>query len=105
MDYTALDDIMEREGASRNPALEATLQEDYNRLGMNTGGPFMVTRAYVKGDVVVEVQENVTPEDLGGYTASVTHPAVAVVRNDDGRVTCAARDHDLVADLVVQMSA
>lgn len=71
--------------------------------GMHENGPYVVHHVFTKGDVVVTIEQNTAPEDLGGMTAVVTHPPCAIIASPKGRVAFNPDDTDLAAALLDEL--
>lgn len=71
---------------------------------LSHNGDYTVHDVFTKGDVVITVEQNQAPEDLGGLTAVVTHPPVAVIASPKGRVAFNPADVDLAEILVNDLS-
>lgn len=100
----ALNTLLTGLGFKNDPADAAKFQAEQHGKGANTGGTYTVTDCLIKGNVVVHVEQNQATEDVSGMTATVQHPAVAVITSPKG--TCAFNPNDLVAAkaLVAELS-
>ena len=104
--YATLDLLASTEDWARSEALEADGQAEADNLEMNQPThPYALKRVYVVGDIQVRIEENVTPEDMGGYVASVKHPPVARVTNGVVTVNVNPYDTELLKMIVEQMAA
>jgi len=71
---------------------------------MHDNGPYDVRQVFTKGDVVVLVEQNTAPEDMGGMSAVVSHPACAIIESPKGRVAFNPEDVELAENLVNELS-
>lgn len=72
--------------------------------GAGNGGEFSVDNVFTKNNVKVTVQQNSATEDVGGLSAVVTHPPVAVVESPKGRVAFNPSDVALAEVLIAELS-
>jgi hypothetical protein len=72
--------------------------------GMHDNGPYVVHHVFTKGDVVVVIEQNTAPEDMGGMSAIVSHPACAIIESPKGRVAFNPDDVELAGNLVDELS-
>lgn len=98
------DEALLSQGFTLDEASRSAAQQNADAQGMSVNGPYVVESVHVKGDVLVSVERNQSPEDLGGYTALVTHPALAVVTSPKGRIACNPNDVELVLSVVGDLS-
>lgn len=68
-------------------------------------GGYKILHQVKKGTTVVTIEQNVANEDLGGFTAQVTYPEVAVIEVGALRVACNAKDPDLIESVVAELEA
>lgn len=71
---------------------------------LSANGDYVVHDVFTKGDVVVTVEQNSSPEDLGGLTAQITHPPVAIAVSPKGRVAFNPEDLELAAAIVADLA-
>lgn len=90
----ALSTLLTGEGFQNDPADAAKFQSEQHAKGANNGGTYTVTDCFKKGNVVIHVEQNQASEDVSGMTATVQHPAVAIIESPKGR--CAFNPSDLV---------
>lgn len=100
----ALADTLTALGFTADAQAKAVAEENAEAQGLSTNGDYTVHDVYTKGDVVVTVEQNQAPEDLGGLSALVTHPPVAVVASPKGRVAFNPADVDLAVRLVAELA-
>lgn len=91
-------------GFSNDPSDAAALESEKHESGANTGGAYSVIACMKKGDVTVHVEQNQASEDIGGMSAVVTHPAVALIESPKGRCAFNPNDLELAKALVTELS-
>lgn len=72
--------------------------------GAGSGGEFSVNHVFTKNQIKVTVEQNSATEDVGGLSAVVTHPPVAVIESPNGRVAFNPSDVALAEVLIAQLS-
>lgn len=100
----ALTTLLTGLGFSNDPADAAKLQADQHAKGANTGGTYTVSDCLKKGNVVIHVEKNQATEDVSGMTATVQHPAVAIIESPKGRAAFNPSDLELAKALVTELS-
>lgn len=83
--------------------LQAAVQ-NAEAQGLSLNGRYEVHSVLTKGDVIVTVEQNEAPENIGGLDAVVTHPACAVVASPKGRVAFNPEDISLGLQLVAELA-
>lgn len=97
----ALADALINRGFINDTALQSGLTQIAADLGMGENGSYKVLACYSKGDVSVTVEQNQSPEVLGGgMSAVVTHPPLAIVVGPKGRIAANPDDIELVVSLI-----
>lgn len=101
---SALTDKLVELGFTEDKDAHKAQEQNAAALGMSDNGDYTVHHVLTKDDVIVHVEQNVAPEDLGGLTAVVTHPAVAVIASPKGRVAFNPEHTEIVEHLVNELS-
>lgn len=102
-----MDDLIQHlkeQGFEEDAAGRQAAQQNAEAQGMGANGEYTVLDVLTRGEVVVTIEQNQAPEDVGGLTAVVTHPPLAIVASPKGRVAANPEDVTLVAALVDQLS-
>lgn len=92
------------EGFVADETSRDAVQQNAEAQNMSLNGAYLVLNVYVRNDVLVTIEKNESPEDLGGYTAIIQHPALAIVTSPKGRVAVNPTDVDLVLSVVSDLS-
>lgn len=101
----ALADTLLGLGFSRDADSKRAAESNAEANGMSRNGPYTVQDVFVRGDVVITVEQNQSPEDFGGgMTAVITHPPLAIIASPKGRVAFNPQDVPLAQSLVDQFS-
>lgn len=87
-----------------DPTFRDGLMQFAVALDLSANGTYVVHNCYVKGDVSVAVEQNQCPEDLGGLSALVTHPPLAIAVGPKGRVAFSPDDVELAVAVVNDLS-
>ena len=69
------------------------------RAGMGNGGDYRLDYLLRRGDVTVQIEQNVSTLVQDGLETMTRHPAVAVVVGPRGRVACPANDTALILSM------
>lgn len=101
----ALADTLKRLGFIEDERGRAAAETNAETAGVNDNGTYTVQAVYVRDNIVVTVEQNQAPEQLGdGMTAVVTHPPLAVIASPKGRVAFNPADTELAGSLVEQLA-
>jgi hypothetical protein len=101
---SALTDKLEELGFTADKEALDTHEQNAAAFGMSDNGAYAVHGVHTKGDVIVHTEQNTAPEDLGGLSAIVTHPTVAVMVSPKGRVAFNPEHVEIVEHLVKELS-
>lgn len=92
-------------GFTRDEASKSAAEANAEANGMSSNGAYVVQDVFVRGEVVVTVEQNQAPEDFGGgMSAIVTHPPLAIIASPKGRVAFNPEDLELAANLANELS-
>jgi hypothetical protein len=101
---SALSDKLTSLGFTDDAKAKQAAEDNAQAQDLSANGEYIVEGVFTKDDVVVTVEQNQAPEDLGGLTAVVTHPPVAVIASPKGRIAFNPEDAELAETLVTQLS-
>lgn len=71
--------------------------------GLGHNGAYTVVAVYTRGDAVLTVEQNNSPEDLGGLTAVIEHPPLAILQTPRTRVAFNPEDTELAERLLAEL--
>lgn len=101
---SALSDKLIELGFKADKQAKQVAVDNADAQGMSANGSYDIHDVFIKGNTVVTVEQNQAPEDLGGLSAVVTHPAVAVIASPQGRVAFNPDNVELAEILVAELS-
>lgn len=100
---TLADKLHELGFKADSKAKQAALAEA-EAQGLSANGSYDVHAVYVKDGITVTVEQNQAPEDVGGLSAVITHPPVAIMESPKGRVAFNPQHLELVDTLIGELS-
>lgn len=101
---TTLADKLSELGFKADSKAKQAALTDAEAQGLSVNGSYDVHAVYAKDGITVTVEQNQATEDIGGLSAVVTHPPVAVMESPKGRVAFNPNDVELVETLVGELS-
>lgn len=97
----ALADTLVDLGFSPDEATKSYLEQVAVDKDLSSKGPYVVQSVFSRNGVTVTIEQNTSPEDLGGgMSAVVTHPPCAIIDSPKGRVAFNPTDVDLAVALL-----
>lgn len=87
-------------GFARDEDSKAAAIANAEAHDLSANGRYEIQDVFVRDDVVITVEQNRAPENLGGMQAVLTYPATAVIASPKGRVAFNPTDVALAEALV-----
>lgn len=92
-------------GFESDPDGKAAAQLNADAQRMSDNGRYQVKDVYVRGELMLLIEQNQAEDDTGGVTATIHHPPLAVLVSPDVRVAFNPDDLDLLTQLVGEFDA